>query len=78
MLIATFRRPLAGYHRLARVAKLVNAAPLKGATALRFAGSALTELEPSGALGAENDGVYGEWLGLSGSEIEALRDEGII
>ena len=34
-------------------------------SALRFEGTALTELTPSGQLGAENDSVYGEWLGLS-------------
>jgi len=47
-------------------------------SALRFAGSALTELEPSGALGAENDAVYGDWLGLPANEIEALKAEGVI
>jgi crotonobetainyl-CoA:carnitine CoA-transferase CaiB-like acyl-CoA transferase len=45
---------------------------------LRFAGSALAKLEPSEALGAENDSVYGEWLGLSGLEVQKLRDEGVI
>jgi CoA:oxalate CoA-transferase len=47
-------------------------------SALRFEGTALTELTPSSALGAENDGVYGEWLGLSDAEIQTLRDEGVI
>jgi crotonobetainyl-CoA:carnitine CoA-transferase CaiB-like acyl-CoA transferase len=47
-------------------------------SALRFAGSALTELEPSGALGAENDSVYGDWLGLSADEVVALRKTGVI
>ncbi|HEX4504263.1 MAG TPA: CoA transferase [Alphaproteobacteria bacterium] len=45
---------------------------------LRFAGSALTELEPSGVLGAENDSVYGGWLGLSPVELDELRREGVI
>jgi crotonobetainyl-CoA:carnitine CoA-transferase CaiB-like acyl-CoA transferase len=45
---------------------------------LRFAGSALTELQPSEELGAENDSVYGEWLGLSATELDKLRREGII
>jgi hypothetical protein len=39
MRVAGFLPPRAGYHRLARVAKLVNAAPLKGATPSGFAGS---------------------------------------
>jgi crotonobetainyl-CoA:carnitine CoA-transferase CaiB-like acyl-CoA transferase len=45
---------------------------------LRFAGSALAEVAPSGALGAENDGVYGDWLGLSDAEIRTLRGDGVI
>jgi CoA:oxalate CoA-transferase len=47
-------------------------------SALRFAGSALSEVTPSGALGAENDSVYGGWLGLSAGEIEELKAEGVI
>jgi len=47
-------------------------------SALRFAGSALSEVTPSGALGAENDTVYGGWLGLSAGEIEELKAEGVI
>jgi len=47
-------------------------------SALRFAGSALSEVTPSGALGAENDSVYGAWLGLSDVELDKLRSEGII
>jgi crotonobetainyl-CoA:carnitine CoA-transferase CaiB-like acyl-CoA transferase len=47
-------------------------------SALRFEGTALTELTPSSALGAENDSVYGEWLGLSPDEIADLRIEGVI
>jgi crotonobetainyl-CoA:carnitine CoA-transferase CaiB-like acyl-CoA transferase len=47
-------------------------------SALRFAGTALTELTPSGALGAENDSVYGEWLGLSAGELDTPRREGVI
>lgn len=29
-------------------------------------------------LGADNDEIYGDWLGLSAQEIEALRDRGVI
>jgi len=47
-------------------------------SALRFEGTALTELTPSSALGAENDSVYGGWLGLSAGELQTLRDEGVI
>jgi CoA:oxalate CoA-transferase len=47
-------------------------------SALRFEGSALTELTPSGRLGAENDRVYGEWLGLSAADIADLRKTGVI
>jgi crotonobetainyl-CoA:carnitine CoA-transferase CaiB-like acyl-CoA transferase len=47
-------------------------------SALRFEGSALPELVPSGSLGAENDRVYGNWLGLSAGEIANLREEGVI
>jgi CoA:oxalate CoA-transferase len=45
---------------------------------LRFDGSALLELLPSEPLGAQNDSVYGGWLGLSEDEIGALRDQGVI
>ena len=47
-------------------------------SALRFEDSALPELTPSGTLGAENDRIYGEWLGLSEQEIAGLREEGVI
>ncbi len=45
---------------------------------LRFEGSALTELTPSGRLGADNSWAYGEWLGLANDEIAELRDMGVI
>jgi CoA:oxalate CoA-transferase len=47
-------------------------------SALRFEGSAPSDLTPSGRLGADNDSVYGGWLGLSADEIDALRKEGVI
>ena len=47
-------------------------------SALRFEGSALTELTPSTALGAGNHDVYGGWLGLSADEIAELRTSGVI
>jgi crotonobetainyl-CoA:carnitine CoA-transferase CaiB-like acyl-CoA transferase len=47
-------------------------------SALRFDGSALPDLVPSGTLGAENEKIYGEWLGLSEQDIAGLREEGVI
>lgn len=35
-------------------------------------------IEPSKALGADNRAIYGEWLGLSGSDVDALAAEGAI
>jgi formyl-CoA transferase len=43
---------------------------------IRFDGNPLVALEPSSRLGAHNMSVYGDWLGLSPAEVEALaRDE---
>jgi CoA:oxalate CoA-transferase len=47
-------------------------------SALRFEGTALKELTPSSVLGAENDSVYGDWLGLSSEDIANLRNTGVI
>ncbi|MCB1746676.1 MAG: CoA transferase [Gammaproteobacteria bacterium] len=33
---------------------------------------------PGPALGSHNDAVYGEWLGLDGQELSALREAGVI
>jgi crotonobetainyl-CoA:carnitine CoA-transferase CaiB-like acyl-CoA transferase len=45
---------------------------------LRFEHQSLPELKPSAELGANNDEVYGEWLGLSKEELAALRAEKVI
>jgi len=45
---------------------------------LRFEGTPLTELRPSGRLGQHNSAVYGDWLGLSAAEVGELRDTGVI
>ncbi len=45
---------------------------------LRFHGQAQVELKPSGELGRDNHGVYGDWLGIDSGEIESLKAEGII
>ena len=45
---------------------------------LRFHGSAPRPIEASPRLGQHNDAVYGDWLGLSAAEIDALRSEGVI
>jgi CoA:oxalate CoA-transferase len=45
---------------------------------LRFDGVEPMHLQPSGALGCDNRAVYGDWLGLSGSEIEQLEREEVI
>jgi crotonobetainyl-CoA:carnitine CoA-transferase CaiB-like acyl-CoA transferase len=45
---------------------------------LRFPETPLLPLEPSALLGAHNDEVYGDWLGLGADEIAALKEEGVI
>lgn len=45
---------------------------------LRFEGTKPTKLVPSGRLGAQNESVYGEWLGLSPSEVAGLSEAGAI
>jgi CoA:oxalate CoA-transferase len=45
---------------------------------LRFEGTPLMPLEPSGRLGEHNEEIYGEWLGLSREEIERLAREEVI
>lgn len=45
---------------------------------LRFEGSASPELEPSGELGADNDAVFGDLLGLDQASIEQLRVDEVI
>ena len=45
---------------------------------LRFRGTPLAPLVPSPALGADNEVIYGGWLGLDTGEIERLRKDGVI
>lgn len=45
---------------------------------LRFHGADKVETVPSPRIGQHNGDVYGEWLGLSAEEIEALRRDGVI
>ncbi len=45
---------------------------------LRFRGTPLAPLEPSPALGAHNEEVYGSWLGLSAAEIAQLAADGVL
>ena len=45
---------------------------------LRFHGTPLTPLVPSAELGAHNQEIYGDWLGLSSEEIEAMQRDGVI
>jgi CoA:oxalate CoA-transferase len=47
-------------------------------SALRFEGVEPMPLKPSGKLGCDNRSVYGEWLGLSESQIAQLEAEEII
>jgi crotonobetainyl-CoA:carnitine CoA-transferase CaiB-like acyl-CoA transferase len=48
------------------------------ASPLRFRGTPVPTVEPSPALGAHNDDVYRDWLGMSGAEIDTLREDGVI
>lgn len=45
---------------------------------LRFEGSELLPIKPSGELGRDNREVYGDWLGLSEAELQALAREEVI
>jgi CoA:oxalate CoA-transferase len=45
---------------------------------IRYGGLPLAPLEPSEALGASNAAVYGDWLGLTAEELEALKNEDVI
>jgi formyl-CoA transferase len=45
---------------------------------LRFDGVEPMPIRPSGALGCDNREVYGDWLGLSGAELETLAREEVI
>jgi formyl-CoA transferase len=45
---------------------------------LRFDGTPFPALEPSGALGADNEKIYGDWLGFSESDIAELAKSGVI
>jgi crotonobetainyl-CoA:carnitine CoA-transferase CaiB-like acyl-CoA transferase len=45
---------------------------------LRFDGTPLMDISPSGELGCDNRAVYVDWLGLSGTDFDALAAEGVI
>jgi formyl-CoA transferase len=45
---------------------------------LIFEGLPRHPIEPSRPLGACNDTVFGDWLGLSAEELARLRGEGVI
>ena len=45
---------------------------------LRFTGMPLRRLQPSRPLGADNDSVFGRWLGHSRSDLKAFRAAGVI
>src|SRR5579883_1791977 len=45
---------------------------------LRFEGTPFPALEPSRTLGADNSKIYGEWLGLSQSDLAELAKTGVI
>lgn len=45
---------------------------------MRYHDSALPKLRPSAGLGADNDAVYGDLLGLDAEEIEALRKDEVL
>ena len=47
-------------------------------SALRFEGAEPMPIEPSGVLGRDNRAVYGDWLGLSESQIAQLETEEVI
>ena len=45
---------------------------------LRFAGTDQMPITPSRKLGADNNAIYGDWLGLSANDIAQLTSEGVI
>jgi CoA:oxalate CoA-transferase len=45
---------------------------------LRFAGTDQMPITPSRPLGADNNAIYGDWLGLTANEIAELTREGVI
>jgi len=45
---------------------------------LSYHGTPQTPATPSPAIGADNEEVYGEMLGLSADEVAALAEEGVI
>ncbi|AVJ29233.1 CaiB/BaiF CoA transferase family protein [Achromobacter spanius] len=45
---------------------------------MRYEGSDLPPIEPSGELGQHNDEVFGDWLGLADAELAQLRADGVI
>ena len=47
-------------------------------TPLRLHGTDIAPAVPSARVGQHNDEVYGEWLGLSAAEVEALKAEKVI
>ncbi len=42
---------------------------------IRLEGAPRTEMQPSARLGADNATVYGDWLGLTPAELQALADD---
>ena len=45
---------------------------------LRFSNAPMPEIEPSGAVGCDNERVYGDWLGLGQEAVAELTREQII
>jgi crotonobetainyl-CoA:carnitine CoA-transferase CaiB-like acyl-CoA transferase len=45
---------------------------------MRYDGVEPLEIKPSGQLGCDNHAVYGDWLGLSDSEIQQLSEDEVI
>ena len=47
-------------------------------TPLRLHGAESVTTQPSPTIGQHNAEIYGDWLGLSADEIDALKDAGVI
>ncbi len=47
-------------------------------TPLRVHGADKVETVPSPSIGQHNNDVYGDWLGLTADELEALKSDGVI